>query len=105
VNATPRFVSRYADERRHDVNRKACVHLGPCASSGSNELQGGCFGKVLSEARHGLICWRMACKEMKHIAMHRGAFPTNGTGSWEEAMAERAKEKQNAEKEAGTGVR
>ena len=84
---------------------KCACTLRPGASSGSNELQGGCFGKVLSEARHGLICWRMACKEMKHIAMHRGAFPTNGTGTWEQAMAERAKEKQNAEKQAGTGQR
>jgi hypothetical protein len=37
--------------------------------------------------------------------MHRGAFPTNGTGTWEKHYRLNGKEMQNAEKEAGTGVR
>jgi hypothetical protein len=41
VYATPRFVSRYAEKRRHEVSNKVRVRISPGAESRSNGLQGG----------------------------------------------------------------
>jgi hypothetical protein len=75
----PRFVSRYADERRDEE----LVRIWP----GTDALQGGCFENCW--VKHDMVQSAAAQLQGDEAlrSMHRGAFPNNGFGHLEKKLS------------------